>query len=206
MRKVPLQGFDGLKEAIGLAEPPAGRLCDHPTCAQLAEHRAPRSRESLNEYLWFCLEHVTLYNRAWNYYAGLSEKEVERLIVSDSMWQRPTWPLGSRGQQFGTGSAEPDDAFGMFEEERQAERRQRRANDTGRGHAGARARARLTEEQRAFATLEVDGTIDMAALKAHYRSLVKRYHPDANGGDKAAEDRLKQINEAYHTLKSRLAS
>ncbi|MFO1060844.1 MAG: DnaJ domain-containing protein, partial [Dongiaceae bacterium] len=35
-----------------------------------------------------------------------------------------------------------------------------------------------------------------------YKSLVKRLHPDANGGDKAAEERLKHINLAYSTLKN----
>ena len=35
-----------------------------------------------------------------------------------------------------------------------------------------------------------------------YIELVKRLHPDANGGDKTAEDRLKLVNQAYTTLKT----
>ncbi len=42
----------------------------------------------------------------------------------------------------------------------------------------------------------------LATVKARYKELVKRYHPDANGGDNSAEDRLKGINLAYSVLKN----
>ena len=42
----------------------------------------------------------------------------------------------------------------------------------------------------------------MDDVKARYIELVKRFHPDTNGGDKTAEERLKLINEAYTTLKN----
>ena len=41
-------------------------------------------------------------------------------------------------------------------------------------------------------------TTDM--VKARYKELVKRHHPDANGGDKIAEERFKEINRAYQVL------
>ena len=54
------------------------RFCDSPGCDALGEHRAPRSRDSLNHYYWFCLEHVRAYNARWNFYAGLSQAEIEK--------------------------------------------------------------------------------------------------------------------------------
>src|SRR4051812_15785622 len=73
---------------------PPERLCDHPGCAAGGDFRAPRSRLELDRYYWFCLEHVRSYNLAWNYYAGMSQTDVEAEIRRDTVWQRPSWRLG----------------------------------------------------------------------------------------------------------------
>ena len=39
-------------------------------------------------------------------------------------------------------------------------------------------------------------------IKSRFKELVKRHHPDANGGDRASEDKLREIIEAYNYLKS----
>src|SRR3546814_20080544 len=70
------------------------RRCDHPGCPGTGEFRAPKSRDRLTDYFWFCLDHVREYNKSWNYYSGLSDNEVERMIRYDTVWQRPTWPMG----------------------------------------------------------------------------------------------------------------
>src|SRR5580693_10074255 len=72
------------------------RACDHPGCIGVGDFRAPKSRLDLHDYHWFCLEHVRAYNSAWNYYAGMSETEIESEIRYDTVWQRPTWKLGQR--------------------------------------------------------------------------------------------------------------
>lgn len=185
---------------------PGLRGCDHPGCAAEGSFRAPRSRERLNEYFWFCLEHVRAYNAAWNYYEGMSEDEVEASVRADVTWQRPTWPLGGRiGESrssgaFGAGfrywRAEVRDDFGFFGEGGEA------------GH-GARERPRReadSEHAEALAAMELEAPLTLVELKARYKFLVKQHHPDANGGDKAAEERLKVINRAYTTLKKSLAA
>jgi hypothetical protein len=95
------------------AEPePPTRLCDHPGCDLGGDFRAPRSRLELDNYLWFCLDHVRGYNAAWNYYAGMSEREVEAEIRRDTVWQRPTWKLGMRhGPAY---EARMRDPFGFY--------------------------------------------------------------------------------------------
>src|SRR3954447_8494452 len=72
------------------------RPCDHPGCEAGGDFRAPRSRLELDRYYWFCLEHVRAYNVAWNYYAGMSQSEIEAEIRRDTVWQRPSWKLGER--------------------------------------------------------------------------------------------------------------
>jgi DnaJ domain len=165
------------------------RICDHPGCSELGEFRAPRSRVLLNEYYWFCLDHVRAYNASWDFYRGMSEAEVEASRRSDIVGGRPSWPLGARGPRF----------YGIDDEDlREALRRFFTAD----AEAAARPRRPPTQEEEALAVLELDARATAAEVKARYKILVKRHHPDANGGDKAAEDRLKSINQAYTYLKS----
>ena len=173
------------------AEDPRVRLCDHPGCAAGGDFRAPRSRLELNHYYWFCLEHIRAYNSAWNYYAGMSAGEIEAEIRRDTVWQRPSWPLGSRsGAGFGGSVRDP---LGVFGEEG--------ANGSRHEHEHPARRA-LSAREQALAVFDIDPPFTLVRLKARYKALVKLHHPDANGGDKAAEEKLKIINQAYATLKA----
>ena len=174
------------------------RPCDHPGCIAGGDFRAPKSRLDLHDYYWFCLEHVRAYNSAWNYYAGMSDAEIEAEIRHDTVWQRPSWRLGDR---HGPGYAERiRDPFGVFSggpEARwrapPAQRRPRRAIPCG---------ARCSAREQALAVFEIEPPFTLVRLKARYKVLVKLHHPDAHGGDKAAEEKLKIINQAYATLKA----
>ena len=70
------------------------RACDRPGCAAQGEYRAPKGRERLGEYFWFCLEHVREYNAAWDFYKGADAAQLEREKRADTIGRRPTWPLG----------------------------------------------------------------------------------------------------------------
>lgn len=165
------------------------RCCEWIGCDRDGVYRAPQSRRQLHRYWWFCLEHVREYNAAWNYYAGMSDSEVEADIRSDTVWQRPSWPLGAKLRVCGWQSARIRDPFGTFEQARPSPDRQP-----------------VTAEERALVVLELRPPITVAIVKTRYKELVKRHHPDANGGDKAAEERFKQISEAYRTVMNSLAS
>ena len=185
-------------------------LCEHPGCAAGGDFRAPRSRLEVNRYYWFCLEHVRAYNLAWNYYAGMSEGEIEVEIRRDTVWQRPSWKLGER---HGPGPRVRD-PFGFYTGREHAgkenDRGERRANGHSGGHSGGHAgghtrdaavRAASACEQ-ALAVFDLEPPLTPVRLKARYKMLVKEHHPDAHGGDKAAEEKLKIINQAYATLKA----
>ena len=167
------------------------RACDHPGCSEPGEHRAPRSRDRLGDYYWFCLEHVREYNKSWNYYAGMSDAEVEADLRRSTTWERPTWRFGAangggRSQAF----RNVRDPFGVFEEDGDEERR-----------AGSARPPSQSPEGKAFAILGLEPPLSLDRLKRRYKELVKKHHPDANGGDRGAEERLKSINEAYTTLR-----
>lgn len=182
-------------------EPAPLRACDHPDCSEAGEFRAPKSRDRLDEYRWFCLDHVREYNKAWNYYAGMSQAEVEAETRRDTTWHRPTWPLGARAggyRRFMRSTTAIHDGFGFFDHG-EAEQARRYA------HARSAGLHPESAEARALAIMDLEPPLNLTRLKARYKELVKLNHPDANGGDKLAEERLKDINEAYATLKKLLS-
>ena len=191
----------GRLESESASGAPHARACAWPGCADEGAHRAPKSRTRIDEFQWFCLEHVRIYNSAWNYYLGMSEAEVESCIRSDTTWNRPTWPLSGQGGAGQGGGADcgPEaastrfenlrDPFGLF---------------TDRGRAAPAPPQLSAPERRAFSVLGLGFPASFEEVKARYRVLVKRHHPDANGGAKDAEERLKRINEAFETLKNGL--
>lgn len=168
-----------------VAMPP--RSCDHPGCAASGDYRAPRSRSSLDDFYWFCLDHVRAYNAAWNFYAGMSNAEIEAEIRHDTVWQRPSWPLGARiGRLYSARWR----GFGLFDLDEETPR------------AARPAKHPRSPQEKALALFDLAPPFTLAGLKARYKELVKRHHPDTHGGDKAAEERLKEINQAYSTLKA----
>jgi hypothetical protein len=167
-----------------------GCRCEMPGCTEPAGFRAPKSRDSLNQYWWFCLEHVRQYNAAWDFYKGMSAPQIEAQLRHDTGWQRPTWPLGRLGGQFDTEKLH--DSLDLMGLRRPAP-----------PPPAARAPAELREP---LVTLGLDWPTTIDTVKTRYKTLAKLHHPDANGGDRAAEERLKLINIAYATLRARLVA
>lgn len=165
------------------------RLCDVPECPESGLYRAPMSRGDLRSYYWFCLEHVRSYNQAWDYYKGMGEADIERDRRFDAVWRRPSWKMGSDFQcAQGSASTFRDD-FELFG----------KTSKTGRKHPE-------TPEIKALRTLGLEPDADLVTVKARYKTLAKKFHPDRNGGDKAAEERLKKVNQAYNLLKKSFTS
>ncbi|MGH6891911.1 MAG: J domain-containing protein [Dongiaceae bacterium] len=181
--------------------PPQPTHCQHPDCQQAGVYRAPKSRAKLNEYFWFCLDHVRDYNKAWDYYAGMSQAEIERHVRNDVVGGRPTWPLGKwgahgpGGRTYAPRSAFiPDDVAEALDGAAKA--KEKRAREA------LHRSSRISKEDQALAILDLSPPATMDEIRTRYRTLVKKLHPDANGGDKSAEERLKVVNQAYSTLKA----
>jgi len=180
------------RDAVDSAGPtPPERRCQMPDCDQEGAHRAPRSRQQISEYYWFCLDHVREYNAAWNYYHGMSEAEIEAHIRHDTTWRRPSWRIGN-GPRFVYSALR--DEFGLFENDDEVSE-----TESARRRGG---RTAAIGEVQALAVLDMTPPVTFAEIRKRYRNLVKRHHPDANGGDRASEERLKLINQAYTRLKT----
>lgn len=172
------------------AEPDV-RLCDHPDCGGIGEFRAPRSRNDLRNYLWFCLAHVREYNRAWNYFQGMSQEEIEAYQHSSNTWHRPTWAMGVNGAHGAFAFEHLQDDLGLFQGASQFSR------VDGARPAPPEVRAPI---RKALAELELTSMASATDVKLRYKEMAKRFHPDLNGGCKSAEERLKVINAAYSFL------
>ncbi len=192
------------------AEPPppgeAPRYCAEAGCNQQGLYRAPKSRDQLRDYWWFCLDHVKAYNARWNYYAGMSVSEMEAAIREAIVGERPSWPIGAGAGVGGGATGERDaashaEALKATEEALRARMRRAFMGEDGEEPAAPAAPA-AKGELAALRVLGLWAPVPFAEIKAQYRSLMKAHHPDRHGGNKDAEERVKKINEAFTFLKS----
>ncbi|MCQ8240699.1 J domain-containing protein [Rhizosaccharibacter radicis] len=174
------------------------RTCDMPGCTHAAGYRAPRSRQALNDYWWFCLEHVRQYNANWDFYKGMTPGQIEAHLRADVSWNRPSWRLGQvgRGQPFD--EEQLLDPLGLLTGRAPLAGRNKRAG----GRANTDPRPEALREP--LETLGLGWPVSLDEVKSRYKDLARRHHPDANNGDRDAEERLKTINVAYTALRAHL--
>jgi hypothetical protein len=168
-----------------------GAPCSHPGCAAQGIYRAPKGREREGEYFIFCKDHIREYNASYDYFRGMDDESMAKFRQADAIGHRPTWKIGSRAAP--ASHVDPS----VFAEARAARRR------------GVRGAQRPDDPPRynvlalkALMTLELGGDATPARIKARYKDLVKRHHPDANGGDRSSEDKLREIIQAYNYLRA----
>ncbi len=177
--------------------------CDWPNCDLPGKHPAPCGHEREGQYYNFCVDHVRQYNKSYNYFTGMQDEEVAAFQKDACNGHRPTWKMGenaaatSKIKRKKTTTAKPQaeptrrsDPFGLF----------------GEGGPGAekaeRKRPVRNAEHKALTALGLDDNATAAKVKSQYKALVKKHHPDANGGSRASEDRFREIVQAYDYLKS----
>ena len=203
--KLDSKYFDSIRVAPK-REGPLQAEVEHPPCQWkgctrwLAPRAQGRGREG--QYYYFCVDHVRQFNASYNYFDGMSDTEVKAFQKDAVTGHRPTWKVGANAATPGS------------------------RDDPARAHPGApaargcairtssspgarKAREEPVESRRQLRPLERKSleALDLAEgaardeIKARFKELVKRHHPDANGGDTRSEDRLRQIIQAYNYLK-----
>ncbi|WP_029604525.1 J domain-containing protein [Kozakia baliensis] len=175
--------------------------CDMPGCTERAGYRAPKSRDSLSQYFWFCLMHVREYNAKWDYYKGMTPGQIEAHLRADVSWQRPSWKLGERGgKTFDEEEVlDPLDILGAGRARRAQAARERESQRRHSKYAPEPLRQPLS-------TLGLEWPVSMDDLKTRYKNLARQHHPDANGGDPASEERFKAVNVAYTVVRAHLSA
>lgn len=173
--------------------------CEWDGCSKPGKHPAPKGRESEGEYHYFCMDHVRQYNKEYNYFNGMKDPEVRDWQKRDKTGHRPTWKLGQNswathnGGRKRSGSARAqstfEDPFGVLGE------------DSAATLHGRPQRSVRSSEMKHLYALGLDETATGEQVKLQYKKLVKRLHPDANGGSRANEDKLREIIQAYDYLR-----
>lgn len=190
-----------------LAEEPSereGPRCEHPGCAEPGLHRAPKGRSAEGQYWRFCMTHVREYNARYNYFSGMSDDAVAAYQKDAIVGHRPTWSMGvnaaaepaaKKGKRQYKRDWEYSDPLGVLRAEGVGAHPRRAAPEPPKPRYSGPVRNALD-------VLGLDEGADAPAIKAAYKALVKRFHPDAHGGDRSYEERLRDIIRAHDTLKA----
>ena len=168
------------------------RVCEHPGCQETGQYRAPKSPDDLDEFYWFCKDHVREYNLKWNFFHGATEEEFSEQVDKDRVWGRETKPFGKRGdEQRAWARLGVDDPHQILGENA--------TRNPGKSITGTR---RLpSTERRALDILEAKDHWTKAEIRKSYKALIKVLHPDMNGGDRSHEDQLSEVVWAWDQIK-----
>jgi hypothetical protein len=166
------------------------RHCDMPGCRATGDCKAPKDR-SLKDHYWFCTDHVTEYNKAWDFFSGMSQQDIEEQIVRSALWDRPTRRFDPHAREAATENLHRKSwqTYHFSDDEPKKEKSRTAGID------------RNTPEFEAMAIMGLEPPLSLKVIKARYKELVKIHHPDINGGDKKSEEMLKSVNMAYTILK-----
>jgi len=163
-------------------------ICEWQNCKETGEFKAPLERDNSKNYKWLCEEHIKLFNKSWNYFAGMSQDEIEIFLKSDLTWHRPTQKFGSSDNFFSIlWNNALSDKFNFFKQEEIINNLKNK---------------KLSEKDKdAFRIMDLEFNTDWPLIQKKFKILVKKFHPDRNAGNKQFEDKLKKITLAYSHLK-----
>ena len=163
-------------------------ICNWNNCKEVGEYKAPVEKDNSRKYRMLCLKHVKEFNKNWNYFSGMNDRQVIDFLKSDMIWHKPTqsfsssdnffkilWNNALKGEQNKFASSEQFDHMSQFKFNH---------NDI-----------------KAFSILGVSIGIQWEKIRGKFKKLVKKFHPDMNAGNKKYEDKLKIITLAYTQLK-----
>jgi hypothetical protein len=172
------------------------RPCTAAGCDEAGEFRAPGERrpgfDGPGEYHWFCLDHVRAFNASYNWFQGMSAEEIVAAQHPVAGWESETRAFSP------TAGIDQAPRWGDFADPLEAISRRAKARQP---MVRADGRVLTTEQRGALDVLSLGQDADHAALRRRYAELVRKYHPDRNGGDRSFEARLQAVVEAYQALR-----
>ena len=170
----------------------AAERCGVPGCGEPGEFRAPLTPGDFDgpgAYQYLCLDHVRAFNARYNFFNGMTTDEIEAAQSPIAGWERATRAFATNGADRGPAWADFADPLDAIAARFRPEVRR---NAVDRFSAG---------ERHALGVLGLKDDIDRMALRKRYSELVRRFHPDRNGGDRSFEAKLGEVIAAYQLLK-----
>jgi DnaJ-domain-containing protein 1 len=181
----------------------SSRVCSKAGCNRPGKYRAPKSPEVLDEFWWFCLDHVREYNLKWNFFEGQSQEELERQFAADRVWERRTRPFAAASddrQPHSDGKAWQ--RFGFDDPLELLGSKGTLNPGAPRGETTRPQRRLPPTERRALEILEAQDSQTKSEIRKQYKALVKDLHPDMNGGRRDDEARLAEVVWAWEQIKA----
>jgi len=167
------------------------RVCDHPDCEERGLYRAPKSPDDLDDYYWFCKDHVRAYNLKWNFFDGSTEEELTAQMEKDRVWERETKPFRQSAEERAWARLGVDDPHQVLGDNA--------TRNPGKSVTGTR---RLPPtERRAIEILDAKDHWTKSEVRKAYKALIKVLHPDMNGGDRSHEEQLQEVVWAWDQIK-----
>ncbi len=166
-------------------------VCEHEGCDKPGKYRAPKSPDRMDEYYWFCMEHVRAYNLNWNAFAAAAEQDLAAQMASDKVWNRDTKPFRRSVEEQAWARLGISDAHEVLG--------QNATRNPGRATTGTRKLP--PTERKAIEILDVRDTATKTEVRKAYKALIKVLHPDMNGGDRSDEERLQEVVWAWDQIK-----
>tara|TARA_B100000029_G_C17514139_1_gene937416 strand:+ start:837 stop:1355 length:519 start_codon:yes stop_codon:yes gene_type:complete len=163
-------------------------ICESENCKETGKFKAPSDKDNSKNFKWLCEKHIKIFNKNWNYFEGMNQKEIESFLKSDLTWHRPTQKFGSNENFFKIlWNNALNDKFKFFKQE---------------SFCGSRKINALSNKDKdAFIIMNLEFNADWTTIQKRFKTLVKKFHPDKHSGNKMYEDRLKKITMAYTHLK-----
>lgn len=169
------------------------RQCEHAGCQEAGKYRAPKSPDILDDFFWFCKDHIREYNLKWNFFETTTDEEFQEQVDKDRVWERETKPFGrTSDEQRAWARLGINDAHEVLG-----------ANATqnpGKSITGSTRKLPPTE-RKALDILEAKDHWTKAEIRKSYKSLIKVLHPDMNGGDRSDEEKLQEVVWAWDQIK-----
>mgnify|MGYP002046499971 FL=1 len=156
------------------------RSCYNPDCKELGLYPAPKSKENLREYLYFCINCIREFNKSWNYFEGLNEQELEIEIRKSTTWNRPSWKFGTKNLNY-----DFEKAFRQFNEQKKLDENKNVSKKI----------------KDAFNLLDLDLNSSPDEIKRRYKNLAKKWHPDVQQNEtNHNKNKFIDITNAYKTI------
>ena len=166
-------------------------ICDWNNCNKIGEYKAPIEKDNSKDFRYLCLEHIREFNKNWNYFANMTDNQINEFIKSDMTWHKPTQNFSAQ-----------DNFFKILWNNALNENLDKNSFDKINSKS---LNFNFTDKDlKAFDILGLDVTRNWENIRSKFKKLVKKFHPDMNAGNKKFEEKLKIITLAYTQLKRAL--
>ena len=164
-------------------------ICDWNNCMEIGEFKAPIEKDNSKNFRLLCLNHIKEFNKNWNYFAGMDDKQIYEFLKSDMTWHKPSQSFSSSDNFFKI----------LWNNDLKDELNKYKIN----GQLDHMNQFKFNNNDvKAFSILGISVGIKWEKVQEKFKKLVKKFHPDMNAGNKKYEDKLKIITLAYTQLKN----